>query len=245
VSFLVNGQTVAANVPVQSNGQASFAWTPPAAGTYTINANWVGNNGVTGGSQEQVTVGQGTGLADSIVLTPAGQASWAPGGTYQVANGVTLNFSGASSSGAPVSISDKGPCNVSGMSLTADQGNGGCILTASTPGGNGFGPGSATYTIQLIPGTQTLAQNPPASGRFGKGRVLVLERANSQTTNAGQLVNWRVRPNSRSICRIQYPNNGSVTVRLVARGACNVIGRAAAVPGQWNQLTVTRSYQVR
>lgn len=245
VSFLVNGQTVAANVPVQSNGQAAFSWTPPAAGTYTINANWVGNNGVTGGSQEQVTVGQGTGLSDSIVLTPAGQASWTPGGTYQVANGVTLNFTGASSSGAPVSISDKGPCNVSGMSLTADQGNGGCILTATTPGGNGFGPGNATYTIQLIPGTQVPATNPPASGRFPVGRVLTLERANQQDTNAGQMIEWRVRPNSRSICQLRFPNNGAVTLRLNKRGACNIVGRAPAVAGQWNKMEITRSYQVR
>lgn len=245
VSFLVNGQTVAANVPVQSNGQAAFSWTPPAAGTYTINANWVGNNGVTGGSQEQVTVGQGTGLSDSIVLTPAGQASWTPGGTYQVANGVTLNFTGASSSGAPVSISDKGPCNVSGMSLTADQGNGGCILTATTPGGNGFGPGNATYTIQLIPGTQVPATNPPASGRFPVGRVLTLERANQQDTNAGQMIEWRVRPNSRSICQLRFPNNGAVTLRLNKRGACNIVGRAPAVTGQWNKMEITRSYQVR
>jgi hypothetical protein len=245
VTFSANGQVFASNVAVQANGRASAPWTPAAAGTFTINANWVGNNGVTGGSQESVTVSAGSGQVDSIVLTPTGQASWSPNGTYQVANGVTLTFTGATSSGAPVTIADKGPCNVSGLSVTADQGNGGCILTASSPGGNGFAPNSVSYNISLVPGTQVPSFTPPASGRYRSGRVLVLESATQQDTNAGQQINWRVRPNSRSVCRVQFPNNGSVTLRLTGRGACNVVGRAAAVPGQWNALNLTRQYQSR
>lgn len=245
VTFAANGQVFASNVAVQANGRASAPWTPAAAGNFTISANWVGNNGVTGGSQENVTVSAGTGQVDSIVLTPAGQASWAPNGTYQVANGATVTFSAATSSGAAVTISDKGPCNISGLSLTADQGNGGCILTASSPGGNGFGPNSVSYNISLVPGTQVPSFTPPASGRFRSGRVLVLESATQQDTNAGQQINWRVRPNSRSVCRVQFPNNGSVTLRLTGRGACNVVGRAAAVPGEWNALNLTRHYRSR
>lgn len=245
VTFAANGQVFASNVAVQSNGRASAPWTPASAGNFTISANWVGNNGVTGGSQENVTVSAGTGQVDSIVLTPAGQASWAPNGTYQVANGTTVTFSGATSSGAAVTISDKGPCNISGMSLTADQGNGGCILTASSPGGNGFAPNSVSYNISLVPGTQVPSFTPPASGRYRSGRVLILESATQQDTNAGQQINWRVRPNSRSVCRVQFPNNGSVTLRLTGRGACNVVGRAAAVPGEWNALNLTRHYRSR
>lgn len=245
VTFTANGQVFASNVPVQSNGRASAAWTPAVAGSFTIGANWVGNNGVTGGSQETVSVSAGTGQLDSIVLTPAGQGAWAANGNYQVANGVTLNFSAATSSGATVTISDRGPCNISGLSLTADQGNGACILTASSPGGNGFGPNSVSYNITLVPGTQTPSFNPPASGRYRSGRVLILESATQQDTNAGQQINWRVRPNSRSVCRVQFPNNGSVTLRLTRRGTCNVVGTAAAVPGQWNALTLTRSYRAR
>jgi hypothetical protein len=245
VTFAANGQVFASNVAVQANGRASAPWTPAATGAFTISANWVGNNGVTGGSQETVNVSGGTGQLDNIVLTPTGQASWAANGNYQVANGTTITFTGATSSGAAVVLVDRGPCNVSGLSVTADQGSGACTLFASSPGGNGYGPNTVTYNISLVPGTQVPAFTPPVSGTYRSGRVVVLEAANQQDTNAGQLINWRVRPGSSSVCRLLFPSNGATTLRLTRRGTCNVVATAPAVPGQWNAMNLTRSYRSR
>ncbi len=244
VSFFVNGQAFANNVPVQSNGQASATWTPAAPGTFTISANWTGSNGVTGGSQETVNVSAGTGQVDGIVLTPAGQAAWAPGGTYQVANGTTLNFTAKTSSGAQATISDTGPCNISGLSLTADQGSGGCILTASSPGGNGYGPSSQTYTIQLVPGNQALTFQPRASGPVNRGRTIRLEAQGGSDTSAGQPVNWSV-VRGGNVCQLRFQANGGVTLRMNNTGQCRVRATSPAVPGQWNALSQNFHYRVR
>ena len=244
VSFFVNGQSFANNVPVQSNGQASATWTPAAPGSFTISANWTGSNGVTGGSQETVNVSAGNGQVDGIVLTPAGQAAWAPGGTYQVANGTTLNFTAKTSSGAQATISDTGPCNISGMSLTADQGSGGCILTASSAGGNGYGPSSQTYTIQLVPGNQALTFQPRASGPVNRGRTIRLEAQGGSDTSAGQPVNWRV-VRGGNVCQLRFQANGGVTLRMNSTGQCRVRATSPAVPGQWNALSQNFHYRVR
>lgn len=245
VTFLVNGQAFASNVPVQANGQASASWTPPAPGNYTISANWKSDTGVTGGSQETVTVSAGTGATDSIVLTPAGQASWAVGGTYQVPNGTTLTFAAATSSGSAVTLTDRGPCTISGMSLTATQGSGACTLIASSPGGRGFAPGTTTYNIQLVPGVQVADVNPPASGRYKVGRVLVLESPGQADTNAGQNIGWTIQKKGagRKHCKLLYPNNGSVTLRVTGKGSCTVVGRAPGVAGQWQPFRLTRTYR--
>lgn len=244
VSFLVNGQALALNVPVQPNGQASTTWTPASPGNFTLTANWTGSNGVTGSSQETVNVSAGTGQVDSIVLTPAGQASWAPGGTYPVANGTTLNFSAKTSSGAQATISDTGPCNVVGMSLTADQGNGGCILTATSPGGNGFAPASQSYTIQLIPGNQALTFQPRASGPVNQGRTIRLEARGGSDTTAGEPIKWRV-VRGANICQLRFQANGGVTLRLNRRGDCRIRATSPAVPGEWNALRQNFRYRVR
>lgn len=244
VSFFVNGQAFASNVPVQSNGQASATWTPAAPGSFTISANWTGSNGVTGGSQETVNVSAGTGQVDGIVLTPAGQASWVPGGTYQVANGTTLNFTAKTSSGAQATISDTGPCNISGMSLTADQGSGGCILTASSPGGNGYAPSSQSYTIQLIPGNQALTFQPRASGPVNRGRTIRLEARGGSDTTAGEPLKWRV-VRGANVCQLRFQANGGVTLRTVRNGTCRVRATAPAVAGEWNALRQNFNYRVR
>jgi trimeric autotransporter adhesin len=244
VSFFVNGQAFASNVPVQSNGQASASWTPAAPGTFTISANWTGSNGVTGGSQETVNVSAGTGQVDGIVLTPAGQASWAPGGTYQVANGTTLNFTAKTSSGAQATISDTGPCQINGMSLTAAQGSGGCILTASSPGGNGYGPSSQSYTIQLIPGNQALTFQPRASGPVNRGRTIRLEARGGSDTTAGEPLKWRV-VRGANVCQLRFQANGGVTLRTVRNGDCRVRATAPAIAGQWNALSQNFNYRVR
>ncbi len=244
VVFTVNGQAIGGRVAVGANNQATTSWTPGAAGNYTIAANWTGNSGVTGSSSQVVTVGAAPPQQDNIVLTQAGGPTWVPGNSYQVANGTTVSFSATTSSGAAVTLSDTGPCTIAGLSLSANQGNGGCILTASSPGGNGYGPGSKQYTIVLIPGTQVPRVQPISSGRIKLGKRITLEGPGNNDTNAGQNMNWRV-TSGRGNCKLLFPANGAVRLRAESVGRCNVRAIAPAVPGQWNQLTLNRTFNVR
>ena len=241
-TFSINGQVIAAGVPVQPNGQVSTTWTPSAAGSYTLAVTWTGNTGATGGSQETISVGTAPPQADTIVLQQLGGPTWVPNTTTALENGLTLSFSATTASGAPATLSDTGPCNLTGMTLVADQGNGQCILTASSPGGNGYGPMSQSYTIQLVPGTQTATLRAPQSGRVNAGRTITLATKNQGETNAGQDLVWKVTKGT-SVCKLRFKNNGAVQLRVLKKGTCNVRARAAAVPGEWSPLTIKRHYR--
>jgi hypothetical protein len=242
VGFTINGQPISASIPLV-NGQASFNWIPQAAGPVRIGASYTTNQGGSGSTFDDVVV-QAPAKTDSITLTPAGQGTWAPNGTYPVGNGTTLTFAATTLSGAAVSLSDTGPCTINGMSLTATQGSGGCILTASSPGGNGYAGIQQSYTIQLVPGTQVPRVQPRQSGRIKLGAKVTLEGPGNNDTNAGQNMGWKV-TSGKANCKLRYPGNGSIRLEAVKRGSCNVRATAPAVPGQWNNLVLERSYNVR
>lgn len=244
VNFFINGSLIAGGVPVGSNGQAQARWVPPAAGQYTLQANWAGNGGLTASSQETVNVGNAPAQPDVITLGPVGQGAWSPAGVYTMANGTSLTFQATTASGSPVTLTEPGPCALNGMTLTANQGSGQCRLTATSVGGRGYAKTSVTYTVNLAPGTQTPTAAIPSSRRVNRNTTLRLAPAGQNTTNAGQQMTWRVTSGARS-CQLRFPANGAVNLRAVRNGECNVRAISAAVPGQWNRMVINRTYRVR
>jgi hypothetical protein len=244
VGFTVNGQPISASVPLNAQGQASFTWTPTTVGQVTLGANYMTTQGGSGSTSEKVTVVAGAAQKDVISLTQPGVGPWNPNGVYTVRNGTTVTFQASTLSGAPVTLSESGPCQVSGLTLTVDVGSGQCNLVASSPGGPGYAATQQGYTVLAAPGTQVLTFQPPASGQVNRGRTVRLEANGGSDTNAGQPVNWRA-IQSGGVCRVTFPSNGSVMVRTTGRGVCQIRGIAPAVPGQWNRMVVNYSYRVR
>ena len=244
VGFTVNGQPISASVPLNSLGQATFTWTPNPAGQITLGANYMTNQGGSGSTSETVTVIAGPAAKDTIYLTQPGVGPWNPNGVYTLPNGTTLTFQATTQSGAPATLSETGPCQVSGLTLTVDVGSGQCNLIASSPGGPGYAANQQGYTVLASPGTQVLTFQPPASSRVNRGRTIRLEANGGSDTNAGQTINWRA-INSGGVCRVTFPSNGSVIVRTTGSGACQIRGTAQAVPGQWNSMVVNFTYRVR
>jgi hypothetical protein len=240
VGFTVNGQPISGSIPIV-NGSASMTWTPPAVGTITLGASYTTNQGGSGSTSEQISV-QPPSQTDVITLLQPGWGPWASGGTYTLGNGSSFAFQASSLSGAPVTLSETGPCQLSGLTITVPVGSGTCNVRATSPGGNGYAPVTYGYTVNLIPGVQQADVAAPQSGNFKVGRVLLLESPGKADTNAGQNLSWKVKKGSKSVCKLLYPNNGSVTLRIVKRGQCNIVGKAPGVPGQWQPLTVTRAY---
>lgn len=238
VTFSVNN-TVIGTVPM-NNGTASISWTPTVAGPVTIRANSVstaGNNI----AEETITIVTTT-QADTIQMSvngtpvPAGKTGTMRNGSQIVITGVTL-------SGANIDLNiNSGACTLNGSFLTARSGSGACSVTATSLGGNGWTPATASYTIFLNPGVQVPSKNVPASGTINKGRTIVLEPSNSTGTNAGQNIKWRV---SSKNCTLQFPTDGAVTLRGVKKGTCRVTGTAPAVKGQWAAMNFKRTYTVR
>lgn len=243
VGFTVNGAPISASIPI-TNGTASFTWTPPAAGQITLGASYTTNNGGSGSTSEVVTVGAPT-AADVITLVQPGWGAWGNGGSYNMGNGSNFTFQASTLSGAPVTLSETGPCVVSGLNLQVNQGSGACTMKATSPGGNGYAGVTYTYNINLVPGVQTATLSAPVSGRYKVGRVLVLESPGQQDTNAGQNINWKIKKGGKSVCQLLYPNNGSVTLKIKKKGSCTVLGTAPGVAGQWLKFSTARNYTGR
>ena len=241
VTFTANGSAFAANVAV-SNGQATAPWTPPAPGTYTIAALWTGTNGVTGTSQETVAVAAAPTQVDQIVIVTSAGTTLVPGSTYQVPNGTSLTFTSSTASGSPLTFSETGPCSLTNSTFKVTQGNGQCRISASSPGGNGYAPVTDTVIANLIPGTQTAKLAAPASGDINVGKTVTLEKKKQGKTNAGQTISWKITKGS-SRCKLSFPSNGTVKLKITAKGKCYVKAKAKAVSGQWNAYSKTYKYK--
>lgn len=242
VGFTVNGQPISASIPIQ-NGTARFNWTPNAAGNITIGASYTTNQGGSGSTSQPISVVAGPVSPDTITLSVPGVATWLPNGTYNIGAGSSTTFTATSLSGSPVVLSETGPCALSGTTLTAGPNGSRCNLTAKSNGGNGYAPVTYGYAVAVGIGQQTANVNPPISGRVNKGKAIVLEGPGQGDTNAGQNIVWSVRKSSKKICKLGFPADGSVTVKLVKNGSCTVTGKAPGVPGQWSPYAIARTYR--
>jgi len=246
VGFTLNGAPISAAIPIV-NGVATFQWTPNVAGQVTLGASYTTNAGGSGSTSDVVTISGAPAQADQITLVQPGWGAWAPNGTFAMGNGSNFTFQASTLSGAPVTLGITGPCIVTGLNLQVNEGNGQCNMTASSPGGNGYAPVTYGYTITLVPGIQTADVSAPPSGRFKVGRVLVLESPGQTDTNAGQNIRWKIlkRGQGRKHCKLLYPDNGSVTLRIRSKGECTVVGLAPAVAGEWQRFRTVRKYRGR
>jgi hypothetical protein len=243
VRFTINGSTIGSSA-VQGNGQATIQWTPPGVGQFTVGAYWNGNGNLSASAQDTISVGTAPASADQIRIVTASGTVLTGGQTYQLGNGTVVTFTATTASGAPVTYAVAGPCSLTGNTFTVLQGTGQCRVTASSTGGNGYGPASATVTVNLVPGNQTPRANVRASGNIPRNTNITLATAANNVTNAGQHMTWRV-TSGGNVCRISYPANGSVRLRASRAGSCNVRAQAPAVAGQWNRMVVNRTYRAR
>lgn len=246
VGFTLNGNPISAAIPIV-NGVATFQWTPNVSGQVTLGASYTTNAGGSGSTTDVVTISAAPAQTDAITLVQPGWGPWAPNGTYTLGNGSNFTFQATTLSGAAVTLSETGPCQVAGLTINVPTGSGVCNLQASSPGGNGYAPVTYGYTVNLIPGVQTANIAAPPSGRFKVGRVLVLESPGQADTNAGQNIRWKIlkKGGGRKHCKLLYPDNGSVTVRIRSKGECTVVGTAPAVAGQWQKFRTVRKYRGR
>ena len=243
VGFTYNGNPISASVPLV-NGVATFVWTPTVAGNAVLGANYMTNGGRSGSTTDSVSIVAGPTSRDVVTLTQPGVGTWAPNGVYTLGNGTVFTFQASTLSGAVPTLSETGPCQVSGLTITIDTGAGTCNLVASSKGGSGYAPTQQGYSINMVPGQQTAVLAAPNNGRFSVGQTVRLQNPAQGRTNAGQNIRWRV-VDSGNRCRIVYANNGAVNVRLVRAGQCTVRATAPAVPNAWQAFNLRRVYTAR
>lgn len=241
VGFTYNGQPISASIPIV-NGQASMSWNPTGSGAGVLGANYTTNGGATGSTTSKVTVNAGPTQSDLITLTQPGYGTWAPNGTYNLGKGSSFAFQASTLSGAPVTLAVSGPCTVSGLTLTVNGSGAACNLSAKSTGQNGYGPVTQNYTVNTTIGQQTATVAAPPSGPVNLKKTIILEAPGQADTNAGQNIVWSVQKSSKKVCKLGFPSDGSVTVKLVKRGQCTVNGKAPGIPGQWAPFKVQRTY---
>lgn len=244
VGFTLNGAPISASVPLV-NGVANFLWTPNTVGSVTIGANYMTNQGGSGSTSNQVNIVAGPVATDVVTLTQPGFGTWAPNGTYTLPLGSSTTFTASSLSGSPVTLTESGPCSVSGLTVNVPTSGTQCNLVATTNGGNGYAPARTGYTITTSIGQQTSTVNPPVSGRVTLKRAYILEGPGQGDTNAGQNINWSINKSAKKagVCKLYYPNDGSVTVKVLKKGrTCTITGRAPGVPNVWAPYVISRSY---
>jgi hypothetical protein len=242
VGFTYNGAAISASIPIK-NGTASYQWTPTAAGAAVMGVSYTTNGGASGSTTDKVNIVAGPVSRDVITLTQPGWGTWAPNGQYNLPNGTSTTMTASTLSGSPVTLSETGPCSVSGLTITVPVASGQCNIQASSPGGKGYAPVTQGYTVLPGLGNQTATLAAPLSGKLTKGRTYVLETPGQVDTNAGQNISWTITQGKNSVCKLGYPADGSVTLKMIKKGVCNIKGTAPGVPNQWNPYVVTRSYR--
>jgi len=133
----------------QTNGVGSAPWTPTQAGVQTVNVSFSTGNFSISAQDTQVVKVQPAPTADIVTLTAGGVGPWAPGAVGTLKAGTSVALSGASTSGAPVTLSTTGPCTLNGDTLTVLS-VGSCTVTAASLGNNGsLVPATSDYTIAI------------------------------------------------------------------------------------------------
>ncbi len=242
VGFTQNGVPISPSVALV-NGVATYQWTPTISGQVQIGANYMTNQGGSGSTSQVITINSGPAVSDVITLIQPGVGQWSPNATYTLGQGTSFTFQAGTLSGAPVTLSDTGPCTTSGLTLTVGVASGQCIVIAKSAGGNGYGPVTQNYTVTPGLGTQTAALNAPLSGKVKAKQTIVLQTPAQGTTNAGQEINWTVAKSSRAVCALAFPSSGAVNLKFKKHGFCTVNATAAGIPNQWNPFSLTRTYQ--
>lgn len=243
VGFTYNGQPISASVPIQ-NGVATFNWTPPAPGSGNLGANYTTNGGASGSSSpDPVTIVAGPVQSDVVTLTQPGFGTWAPNGTYSLPSGTSTTMTASTLSGSPVTLTETGPCTVSGLTITVPPGGGQCNIQAKSNGGNGYAPVTYGYTVSAGIAQQTATISAPLSGKVNKGRTIILEAPGQSDTNAGQNINWSITQGKGKVCKLIYPSSGAVNLKMKGKGTCTVKGFAPGIPNQWAPYQVVRTYR--
>jgi len=144
-AFISNLGGLSPSIPTV-NGIANWLWTPNVAGVQYIRVNYSSTVRNSSGTSEQSVNVLPPLPQDSIRLTAAGFGTVNGGSPLNLTVGQSIALTGATTSGAPVLLSEEGPCVVSGANLIA-LGTGQCVVTAMTPGTAAYTTDTNTYVV--------------------------------------------------------------------------------------------------
>ncbi len=146
----VNGQvlSISGSRPIV-NAQATAPWTPTVSGNQTITSNYSASNSNASGTASQIVDVNPALGSDPVSVGLQGSAAWPDGAKVPANADSTLQLFTTTGSGAPTTISESGPCLVSGTTLITAAGAGTCMLTVASPGTPSFAASQVTVTLNI------------------------------------------------------------------------------------------------
>lgn len=147
-SFLFDGIGIIGSTPTNATGGIAAQWTPTVSGVHTISAQFSSSDGRYSGTSSQAVNIQPAKAQDSVTVIPQGGAPWNPGLPISVAAGSNTTLTATSASGAPVVLSESGPCVINGAVLTALSA-GQCTVSVTSTGTAIVTPDTNTYTVTV------------------------------------------------------------------------------------------------
>lgn len=242
VSFTAGGVVIGA--AQADKGKATLTWRPTTGGTVRLAAAFTPTGASSPLGTDTVEIAVATNLPpNTITLGPSGQGAWVNGQGIALRYQQTVILAARSASGAAVGLSVTGPCSLNGTTLSANAGAGTCTLTATSPQTTTLAASTQVNTIALARGKQTATLVAPAAGKLARKTAYRLALPNTRT-NAGTTVAWRV-SFGKARCKVTVGSDGTVFLRTVKKGRCNVRASAPPVIGQWLAFKKLYKYRVR
>lgn len=140
---------ISGSVPLV-NGAATVPWTPTTAGNQILTVQFSATNSNTSGQLTQIIAPLPPLPTDPMSVAPVGGTPWSVNTPIAMTVGQQISFNVATGSGAGVSISESGPCLISGTTLISSVAPGQCTLTVTSPGnGSTLGAQTVEFTVQV------------------------------------------------------------------------------------------------
>jgi len=144
-AFISNLGGLSPSIPTV-NGVSNWLWTPNVAGVQYLRVDYSSTVRNTSGSSEQSVNVLPALPQDSISMSATGYGTITGASPLALTVGQSVALTGTTTSGAPVLLSEQGPCAIAGNSIIA-LGVGQCVVTAMTPGTAAYTTDTNTYVV--------------------------------------------------------------------------------------------------
>lgn len=182
VSFTVDDRPISPDRPAV-DGKAEAEWTPLEPGVHTVSIELKDDRfpRIERRIDQLINVlpqPVPNPISVSPVIKGVAQKPWVDGQVLAWQGGQRIPLVMSTGSGAPVNLSQKGGCLITGSTVVTPPTGGGCVVTFSTVGDGGFGPNTATVIIS--------SDVDPEEGKLGaKGDGRVQSAVTSAATSSG------------------------------------------------------------
>lgn len=144
-AFISNLGGISPSIPTV-NGVSNWLWTPNVVGVQYLRVNYSSTVRNSSGTSEQSVNVLPPLPQDTVTMTVSGMGAVTGGTAITMVAGQSKTLSFQTTSGAPVIVSEAGPCVLAGntiIALSAGQ----CVITATSPGTSSYTTDTNTYVV--------------------------------------------------------------------------------------------------